>query len=168
MKANDLTRMLDSLKAEQAEAEAQLAQLQHRVASLRQAVSGIEGLLQLHKPDESASVGESMLEPARDTAHASPNGRAEVDRPTSTEAVRRVLVETRKPWTVKAMTEELNRRGWSPKSNSPEDAVRTAMARAWRADSSDIIRLPEGYIFRPQEPSSSAATAPNPDKEGSQ
>jgi hypothetical protein len=55
------------------------------------------------------------------------------DRLRGMDAVLRVLRETQGKWfTVKLMTNELQRHGWEPDSEDPESVVRTTLARAHR------------------------------------
>jgi hypothetical protein len=154
MNNNGLEQTLERLRAEQAEDEAQLTTLQRRVLSRQKAIEGLEGLVDLARAPVAANATEDTPESVQPVEEPpSPRGQDE-DRPRSAEAIRRVLVETERPWTAKAMTEELLRRGWAPKSTSPEDAVRTAMSRAGKAPDNGIVRLPDGsYMYRPEEDS---------------
>lgn len=155
-----LARMLQQLQGELSGAESELIRLQNRVGWLRQAVSGIKGLLGQTAP-------ESTVKPAAIETPAPP-GPVQVssvpasDRPKGAEAVRRVLAETAgRGWTVQEMTAELERRGWTPDSKSPADAVRTAMVRAWRASEGKVQRQGSRFVYQPQgSPSPNGHGAP--------
>jgi len=149
MTNNGLEQTLERLRDEQADDEAQLATLQRRVLSRQKAIEGLEGLVELARAPVAANATEGTPEPVEEPP--SPSSQDE-DRPRSAEAIRRVLVETKRPWTARAMTAELLRRGWAPKSSSPEDAVRTALNRARKAPDNGITRLPDGsYIYREED-----------------
>jgi hypothetical protein len=180
-----LAQMLQQLRAEQAAAEADLAVLQRRVNSLRQAVAGMEGLLDAKPVAEGSLAGVSQqaavrgAEPqATATIHdaqvitAHPLQVSPADRPRGAEAVRRVFADSGKTtWTIQEMMAELERRGWlPPESSRPLDAVRVAMTRAWRAPNSNIARDGNTFSYRPSRngdgPSAHQdAGAPNPGEE---
>ena len=152
MTNNGLEQTLERLRAEQADDEAKLATLQRRVSSRQKAIDGLEGLVELARAPVAANATEDTPEPVQPVEEPPSPSSQDENRPRSAEAIRRVLVETKRPWTAKAMTEELLRRGWAPKSTSPEDAVRTAMNRARKAPDNGIVRLPDGsYIYREED-----------------
>jgi hypothetical protein len=170
-----LAQMLQQLRAEQTAAEADLVVLQRRVNSLRQAVAGIEGLLDTKPTTEGSltaadtayssaraltqatgqAVDTGTTQPVTETpqfqdAKANPLQVFPPDRPRGAEAVRRVFAESEgTPWTVQEMTIELERRGWTPDSKNPVDAVRTAMTRVWRAPNSGVSRDGSKFLYRP-------------------
>jgi hypothetical protein len=168
-----LVQMLQQLRAEHAAAEADLAVLQRRVNSLRQAVAGIEGLLDtnaaagsLSATGTTHSTGQATLGPVEAQAKtlqdaakaddalvvtAQPLQVSQPDRPRGAEAVRRVLAGSEgRAWTAQEMMAELERRGWLPaESNRPLDAVRVAMTRAWKAPNSNIVREGSTFSYRP-------------------
>jgi hypothetical protein len=151
MNNNALEQTLERLHAEQTEDEAQLVTLQLRVASRYKAIEGLEGLVRLAHGQGDAAPAPTEDEPESGQPVAqppSPNGEEE-GRPRGVKAVIRVMAETGKPWAAREMTEELLRRGWAPDSSSPEDAVRTAMNRAWKAPGNGIARIGNGYAYRP-------------------
>jgi hypothetical protein len=164
-----LARMLEQLRTEQAAAEADLIVLQRRVNSLRQAVAGIDGLLESDSAaagpvtpvgiPSQATVGtpeigieDKTLQDAgkAQDALAVTSPLPTADRPRGAEAVRRVFAESEGTgWTVQEMTAELERRRWTPDSKNPVDAVRTAMTRVWRAPNSGVIREGSKFLYRP-------------------
>jgi hypothetical protein len=144
-----LTMMLEQLRTEQSEAESELVQLQHRVGWLRQAVTGIEGLLGQRAAPEDATKP-SAVGVLPDAAPVQSTNLPPAGRPRGAEAVRRVFAESEgHGWTVQEMTEEFERRGWTPDSNSPADAVRAAMMRALHASDGTIKREGSRFIYRP-------------------
>jgi hypothetical protein len=144
-----LMKMLEQLRAEQSEAESELVQLQHRVGWLRQAVTGIEGLVGQRTASEDAAKPSAVVV-LPDAAPVQPANLPPAGRPRGAEAVRRVFAESEDHgWTVQEMTAELERRGWTPDSNSPVDAVRAAMMRALRASDGTIEREGSRFIYRP-------------------
>jgi hypothetical protein len=147
---NGLEQMLEHLRAEQTEDEAQLGTLQRRVISRQRAIEGLEGLLELGRVQGSAEATEGTPEPEQPVKQPPSASGQEEERPRGVKAVIQVMTEMRKPWTAKEMTEELLRRGWAPESSSPEDAVRTAMSRAWKAPDNGIARLGSSYAYRPE------------------
>jgi hypothetical protein len=153
LESGTLARMLEQLRAEQAAAEAQLANLQRRVNSLRQAVTGIQGLLEAETVViVDAEQEASVVAAAASQLQASGNqpSVSAPDHPRGAEAILRVLSENEGTgWTVQEMTAELERRGWTPNSKNPVDAVRTAMTRVWKAPNSGIVRDGSKFLYRP-------------------
>src|SRR5215213_312207 len=153
LESGTLARMLEQLRAEQAAAEAQLASLQRRVNSLRQAVTGIQGLLEAETVViVDAEQEASVVAAAASQLQASGNqpSVSAPDHPRGAEAILRVLSENEGTgWTVQEMTAELERRGWTPNSKNPVDAVRTAMTRVWKAPNSGIVRDGSKFLYRP-------------------
>jgi hypothetical protein len=157
LESDTLARMLEQLRAEQTDAEAQLAKLQRRVNSLRQAVAGLEGLLE-GLLDGSAVIVADVAEEAAAIeaatvqleASGQPGDAPVSDRPRGAEAIRRVFAESEGAgWTIREMTAELERRGWTPESKKPIDAVRTAMMRIWKAPNSGVAREGSQFFYRP-------------------
>jgi hypothetical protein len=146
---NGLEQTLERLRAEQAVDEAQLATLQQRVTARRSAILGLEGLVELDRVQAGDEATEDTPEPEQPVEQP-PSLNGQEERPRGVKAVIHVMTEMRKPWTAKEMTEELLRRGWAPDSSSPEDAVRTAMSRAWKAPGNGIARLGSSYAYRPE------------------
>jgi len=144
-----LARMREQLRAELSDAESELVQLQHRVGWLRQAVSGIEGLLGLQvDAKEAAQPVRAIVLP--DTPPVQATNLPSAGRPRGADAVRLVFAESPgRGWTVQEMTAELEHRGWTPDSKSPVDAVRTALVRAWRASNGEITREGSRFIYSP-------------------
>jgi hypothetical protein len=168
MDNNDgLERTLERLRTEQADDEVQLATLQQRVTSRQKAIEGLEGLVHLARAPEDAKPTWDKVEQAQFKQAAGSVEGQDQSRPGAVEAVVRVMTETGKPWTAKEMAVELARRGWAPKSSSPEDAVRTAMNRAWKAPGNGIARIGGSYAYRPELAKGTihAYDSPKPDAE---
>ncbi|HEX6422779.1 MAG TPA: hypothetical protein VFZ79_04825 [Acidimicrobiales bacterium] len=106
--------ILRSLRRELADAEATVAAAQHRVGALQKLVSGyVELFPALAAPDATAPPDE-------------------VTKPRGQEAVLKVMESPEfrgRYWTVTAMTDALSERAWLPESNTPGNAVRTALDR---------------------------------------
>jgi hypothetical protein len=169
LERDELARMLQQIRAEQTAAEGRLATLQRRVNSLRQTAAGLEGLLEESAAAEGSLTAagtayssaravtqatgqavEAHAETARGVAKAEPAQVVVSDRPRGAAAVRQVFAESEGTgWTVQEMTAELGRRGWTPDSKNPVDAVRTAMTRVWRAPNSGVIREGSKFLYRP-------------------
>lgn len=138
---------LGELKREQARAIDEYGQARQRLQSLTQAVEGLEGLLAASEEDQ----------PAFSSAGAAPptelRGQA---------AIEAVFVATPgKWWTVKALTNELIKRGWAKQSERAQEPVRAALKRIIEktnagADSRGLVETstntyPIRYRYRTRE-----------------
>jgi len=113
-------------ESELASAEALAATAINRVEALRKIV---EGLRALQQPTPRGTA--RLFDPPREnvppnvvgatpTSGAAPRGR---------EAVRRVLVETRRAWKIPELADEIGRRGWMPDVQSRRDATAATVQR---------------------------------------
>ncbi len=112
----ELIPFRDQLRAEKTEVDAALAELQRRETSLATVIAGLDELI----GDASA---DSHPEDKQERGTSS-------DYPRGSEAVRRVLQASTAKLTVRQITEELLRRGWTPRSKIPENATASAASRA--------------------------------------
>lgn len=111
----ELIPVRDQLRAEKAEVDAALAELQRRETSLTRVIAGLDELI------GDTSAGGPAEEHERDAGGDYPRG---------SEAVRVVLQDTGAKMTVREITDEILRRGWTPRSKNPENATSSAASRA--------------------------------------
>lgn len=129
-----LIESLDGFRRELVVAEERATNALAEVDALRKIIEGVESLMtgrptQLAMRDSTAIVG-------RDE----PNG-AGPDAPRGQEAVRRLLVETRREWKRSALIQEILRRGWiNPEAKHKQAAVGTALDRLVREG--EVERVP--------------------------
>lgn len=144
MEPTELRRMLKELRAELDSVEAEFAALEARRTWLRQAVTGIEGLLGATEEAPSAVTVDGRV----------PRGR---------EAALQILKEHPfREMTISDMVEELESRGWAPKSERPEGVIRTTMGRLMKDHPGEVVRVRDGvYQYRP-EPGSEVARVREP------
>jgi hypothetical protein len=126
MNEQSAREILVSLRGELEESRRVAAAAQKRTAAIEKLV---EGYIELFPglADETADIPRER----KATVTLSPS------RPKGQEAVLRVMAEPMnrgKFWTVAKMTDELHRREWSPDSDNPASAVRTAMIRVEQAN----------------------------------
>jgi hypothetical protein len=123
---NQAREILKSLRQEADEAQQAVVNAQVRVAALGKL---IEGYCELF-PGLAKDVRRIAVEQAEATD-------AVPDRPTGQEAVLRVLSDITyrgRYWSPSMMVDELEGRGWSPRSDNPVNAVRTALTRLAESD----------------------------------
>lgn len=115
----DYRAIVKDLTAERDEVAAQMEGLQRRHQSLMQAIEGLQGLV-----SQSEGVEEIEYTPPSPPA-------PEVARiPRGAEAIKIVLRETGQRLNSTEINNELERRGWSPRSKNPENATSSNAARA--------------------------------------
>jgi hypothetical protein len=113
-----------------AEAEAQAALI--RVEALRKIVEGLRALQQpTHQAEslfETAPPVEDNATEVRETEESIGPG-ASFGFPRGREAVRGVLIDTRRTWKIPELAKEIERRGWMPGVRSKRDAVAATVQR---------------------------------------
>lgn len=116
----DPVEHLDYIRRMYMEAEAELESVTQRRDAWKQILQGAEGL-----------AGAPMKLPDT-TMRQSDNGGngGHSKAPRGAEAIRRILLETRRPWRVQALMGELEQRGWiDPDVQQPDRAVHAAIQR---------------------------------------
>jgi hypothetical protein len=146
---SEIREQLAHFQGELRHAEQEASRATRRVNHLRQVVDGLTGLLQADEPDPSARLFEvgtahtirSILEKAggamteavagdEATVHSVTtveNG--VVNAPRGREAVRAILEESRREWSIPDLTAEIQRRGWMKGVERPRDATASSVQR---------------------------------------
>lgn len=156
----ELQEQLRRFQAELADAEIKARSASRRVESLRQVVEGLRGLM---APDEQthlffgsvretvrsmteniASINEAKIEPAKKEWPVAQNGEVPLR---GRDAVRKVLIDTRRAWKLPALAVEIQRRGFMPDVASPRDAVAATTQRLVK--DGEVERIGHGvYRYR--------------------
>lgn len=133
MPANtDVREQLRHFQHELVAAEGEAQRASQRVENLRQVVQGLKGLLAAGEPErtpplfgslEPAGKIEPPGEPPHETAEEPLRGR---------DAVRRVLIDSRRAWKIPDLAAEIQKCGWMPDVASPRDATAASVQRLVR------------------------------------
>jgi hypothetical protein len=109
--------------------QARIAAAQSEATNLRQLIEWLEAR-SLGKPAE----GQTTLTPAAETTQV-PRPPAGPPRPTTSDAILRVLADASAPMTVPEITDEIRNRGWaSTRSTNFQASVRQAVLRLYRVN----------------------------------
>jgi hypothetical protein len=144
---SDIKQQIRHFQAELAEAEADAKRAINRVESLRQIVSGLKGLSAASEPE----VTERLFPaPATSLVRDIPHGGDLTVSPplNGRDAVRQVLIDTRRAWKIPELAAEIQARGWMPGVASPRDATAASVQRLWKQDQ-EVERVGHGvYRYR--------------------
>lgn len=141
-------------KAERSAALRRMHELDKTVRGLDRIIDGYEMLFPELRPVRDGEAQGRLVE-----TQPRPRPRATRLRslgPKGQEAVLEVLRDphfARRKWTSQNMTAELEKRGWAPSSDNPENAVRVTLSRiAQSVDGVVKVRAEDGiaYLYRPQ------------------
>ena len=113
--------VLEGLRHKLVEAESQAEEAKKRVDALRIAYVEVEALL----------TGVAVTENVTDSIRTST--------PSSSEAVRLVMTENPRVWTVSELTTELNKRDWMPKGADPRATLRATVHRLGKAGTIEAV-----------------------------
>jgi hypothetical protein len=146
---DEVAEAYEKAKQERQRAWRRMHDAQQTIQALARVMEGYAMLypeLKQDEPEESGVQQRLMTRPPASTS-------LEINNPRGQEAVLEVMKDeafANRRWTIEEMTEELDRRGWTPKSEQPVNAVRAALNRLARSDDS-VRRLrnkERGLVFR--------------------
>jgi hypothetical protein len=146
---SEVEKMYRDAKRERQLARRQMDLAQQTIQALTRVMDGY-AMLYPDLRETEADAGQQRLLVGSAIAKATTS----TSNPRGQEAVLTVMKEdgfANHRWTIADMTEELNRRGWPPESENPENAVRAALNRLAKIEGSGVVRLrtkDRGLIFR--------------------
>jgi hypothetical protein len=164
-----VTLDLDDLRAQAAEIEARMAELDverqlayGRLNDLRGLITLMERLYGQTSAEGNATAEPIVVESESQASTPPLNSEPMLDLmlTDTKEAISRVLRESGTPWKVKDLTGEMLRRGWKPRSDTDNafSAVNTAINRLHKSNP-DVVRPRYGYYaWRPQPPAAHGAS----------
>ncbi len=127
MSSGDRTALLKILRTKIAEAEAVVEEAQRRVDGLRIAYAELEAFLK----------SETRL-----PSPGSPTAGVEESAPSSSEAVRRIMSEDRRVWSIGELLDAFHERGWLTTGTNPGATLRATVHRLSKAG--EIIMIERG------------------------
>lgn len=142
MNNDEFEEALRKYEAELASAEAEASAAILRVDALRKIVEGLRTLQQPVRQTERLFVP-----PASEPVEEPPGSNGHFGFPRGRDAVRGVLVDSRKAWKIPDLAAEIERRGWMPDVKSKRDAVAATVQRLVK--DGDVERVGHGvYRYR--------------------
>jgi len=137
MPTDEKQEALSRFERELADAEREAKQVNRRVHNLRRVVAGLKGLLEPDDDDAELSLfavqRRAVASAIREEPEAVVEGPIEPGdngRPLrGRDAVRQVLIDTRRQWKIPALALEVERRGYMPGVKSYRDAVAATVQR---------------------------------------